>query len=67
MPAEGDPIAFIFKYEAEEFMEKSWIRNVKTYTKAEELMKEVSGTIRKSEYKKVGFDYSALLLRTFSP
>jgi len=58
IPAAGDPIMFIFKYEAEEFMKKSWIENVKTYVKAEELMKEVSGTIRKSGYKRVGFDYS---------
>jgi len=58
IPAEGDPTAFIFKYEAEEFVEKSWIRNVKTYRKAEELMKNVSGTIRRSGYKRVGFDYS---------
>lgn len=58
IPAEGNPIAFIFKYEAEEFVEKTWIQNVKTYIKAEELMREVSGTIRKSGYKRVGFDYS---------
>ncbi|MFQ5836513.1 MAG: M24 family metallopeptidase [Candidatus Bathyarchaeia archaeon] len=58
IPADGDPIAFIFKYEAEEFMGKSWIQNVKTYMKSEELMKEISGTIRKSGYKTVGFDYS---------
>jgi Xaa-Pro aminopeptidase len=58
IPSEGDPTAFIFKYEAEEFMGKSWIRNVKTYMKSEELMKGVSGTIRKSGYKTVGFDYS---------
>ncbi|HDO42283.1 MAG TPA: aminopeptidase P family protein [Candidatus Bathyarchaeota archaeon] len=58
IPAEGEPTAFIFKYEAEEFMEKSWIRNVKTYIRVEELMRNVSGTIRESAYKRVGFDYS---------
>ncbi|MHA1712331.1 MAG: M24 family metallopeptidase, partial [Candidatus Freyarchaeota archaeon] len=58
VPAEGDPTAFIFKYEAEEFVEKSRIQNVKTYRKAEELMRAVSGTIRESGYKRVGFDYS---------
>ena len=58
IPAEGEPIAFIFKYEAEEFMEKSWIRNVKTYIRVEELMRNISGTIRESAYKRVGFDYS---------
>ncbi|HDI06993.1 MAG TPA: aminopeptidase P family protein, partial [Candidatus Bathyarchaeota archaeon] len=58
IPAEGEPAAFIFQYEAEEFMEKTGIRNVKTYRKAEELMKAVSGTIREAGFKKVGFDYS---------
>ena len=58
IPAEGDPIAFIFKHEVEEFMEKSWIQSVKTYVKVEELMKNVSKTIREFECKKIGFDYS---------
>ena len=58
IPAEGEPTAFIFKYEAEEFMEKSWIQNVKTYIRVEELMRNVSGTIRENAYKRVGFDYS---------
>ena len=58
IPAEGEPTAFIFKYEAEEFLQKTWIQNVETYTKAEELMRAVSGTMRKSGYKRVGFDYS---------
>lgn len=58
IPAEGDPTAFIFKYEAEEFMEKSWIGNVETYMKAEELMRGVSGAIRESGCERVGFDYS---------
>jgi Xaa-Pro aminopeptidase len=58
IPAEGAPTAFVFKYEAEEFMERTWIRNVETYVKAEDLMRAVSGTIRESGFKKVGFDYS---------
>jgi len=58
VPTEGDPTAFIFKYEADEFIEKTGIENVKTYTKAEELIKAVSGTIRESGYKRIGFDYS---------
>jgi len=58
IPAEGEPTAFIFKYEAKEFMEKSWIRNVKTYIRVEELMRNVSGTIRSLGCKRVGFDYS---------
>jgi len=58
IPAEGEPTVFIFKYEVEEFLKKSWIRNVETYMKAEELMKNVSGSIRRHGYKRVGFDYS---------
>jgi len=58
IPAEDEPTAFIFKYEAEEFMEKSWIQNVKTYVRVEELMRNISRTIRESAYKRVGFDYS---------
>ena len=58
IPADGEPKAFIFKYEAEEFMERTWIEDVETYMRSEELMKKVSGTIRKSGYRRVGFDYS---------
>ena len=58
IPAENEPTAFIFKYEVEEFMEKTWIPNVKGYLRVEELMGEVSGTIRKLGCKKIGFDYS---------
>ncbi|MCD6155404.1 MAG: aminopeptidase P family protein [Candidatus Verstraetearchaeota archaeon] len=58
IPADGDPIAFIFKYEAEEFAAKTWITNIKTYVRVEELMKMVTGSIRNSGFKKVGFDFS---------
>lgn len=58
IPADGQPTAFIFKYEVEQFQEKSWIRNVKAYTRVEELMKNVSETIRDSGFETVGFDYS---------
>jgi Xaa-Pro dipeptidase len=58
IPADGDPTAFIFKYEAEQFKEMSGVEKVKTYTKVEELMKHVTGTIRESGFKTVGFDYS---------
>jgi len=58
IPAEGEPKAFIFKYEAEEFAENSWIKNVETYMRSEELMRKVSGTIRELGCRRVGFDYS---------
>ena len=58
IPAEGEPIAFIFEDEAPEFRRKSWIENVKTWRRVEELMRGMSGTIRESKFKVVGFDYS---------
>jgi len=58
IPAEGEPTAFIFQYEVDEFMEKAPIRNVKPYRRVEELMRAVSGLIRERGYKRVGFDYS---------
>lgn len=43
IPVDGEPTAFVFKYEAEEFMEKSWVREVRTYVRAEELIRSVTG------------------------
>ena len=57
IPAEGEPTAFIFQYETEEFAENSWIKNFKTYRRVSELLRAVSGTIRQEGYKTLGFDY----------
>ena len=58
IPAEGEPTAFIFEYEAAEFKEKTWIKNIKTWRRTPELIGSVTKTIREGNYKKVGFDYS---------
>ncbi|MHA1594204.1 MAG: M24 family metallopeptidase [Candidatus Baldrarchaeia archaeon] len=58
IPADGDPIAFIFEYEAEEFRERTWIEDVRTWRRTPELMKSVTGTIKERKCKRVGFDYS---------
>lgn len=58
IPADGEPVAFIFRNEKEEFLEKSWIRNVIPFGGVDDLIREVSGSIRKGGYRKVGFDMS---------
>jgi len=58
IPAEGEPTAFIFEYESDEFKEKTWVENVKTWRRAPELIGSVTKTIREGNYKRVGFDYS---------
>jgi len=56
--AEGEPTAFIFQHEADEFASKCWVKSIECWMKTEDLMKVISGTIRKAGYKVAGFDYS---------
>ncbi|MHA1596219.1 MAG: M24 family metallopeptidase [Candidatus Asgardarchaeia archaeon] len=58
IPSEGEPVAFVFEHEKEEFKEVSSIKNVRTYSKVEELMREVRGTVKEMNVKRMGFDYS---------
>jgi Xaa-Pro aminopeptidase len=58
IPTEGEPTAFIIEQEAEEFLSKTWIKDVITYRRVEELMRGIIGWIRDHGYKVVGFDYS---------
>jgi len=58
IPAEGEPTAFIFQHEADEFASKCWVKSIERWMKTEELMKGVSAMIRKAGYKVAGFDYS---------
>ncbi len=58
IPAEGDPTVFVFEYEAEELSKNTWIKDVRTWRRVEELMKGISGIIRERGYKTVGLDYS---------
>jgi len=57
IPAEGEPVAFVARGEEDFFMERTWIRNVVTYSEGGELMAKVSGMIRKAGYKKVGLEF----------
>jgi len=58
IPAEGEPTAFIFQHEADEFASKCWVKSIERWMKTEDLMKGISGMIRKAGYKVAGFDYS---------
>ncbi|MEM3708260.1 MAG: Xaa-Pro peptidase family protein, partial [Nitrososphaerales archaeon] len=58
IPSEGEPTAFIVEQEAEEFLSKTWIKDVITYRKVEELMRGITGWIKEHEGKIIGFDYS---------
>ncbi|MCP8317173.1 MAG: aminopeptidase P family protein [archaeon] len=58
IPSDGDPTAFVVEHEADEFLSKTWVDDVVTYRNVEGLMKGVTGRIRDSGYKVVGFDYS---------
>ncbi len=58
IPIEGEPTAFIIEQEAEEFLSKTWIKDVVTYRRVEDLMKGITGWIRDHNYKIIGFDYS---------
>jgi len=58
IPAEGDPLAFIFKHEVEPFVRKSCVKNVVPYGGIDELIRSVTGAMRENGYRKVGFDVS---------
>jgi len=58
IPADGDPMAFIFKHEVRQFTESSSIKTVMPYGGIDELMRGISGIIRDRGYKNVGFDVS---------
>jgi len=58
IPADGEPLAFIFKHEVKPFSERSCIRTIVPYGGIDELMRGISRTLRESGYRKVGFDVS---------
>lgn len=51
-------MAFIFKHEVKQFAARTCVKEIVPYGGVDELMRGVSGTIRKRGYKKVGFDVS---------
>jgi len=58
IPAEGNPLAFIFKHEVEPFAASSCVKEIVPYGGVDELMRGVSRAIRERGYRKVGFDVS---------
>ena len=57
IPADGEPIAFVARGEEEGFIERTWIKNVISYTEGGEVMAKVSGIIRERNYKVVGLEF----------
>ena len=57
IPADGNPIAFVASGEEEAFLERTWIKDIITYTEGGEVMAKVSGTIREKGYKVVGLEF----------
>jgi len=57
VPAEGEPTAFIARGEEDFFRERTWVKNVVTFTEGGELMAKVSRTIRERGYRKVGLEF----------
>jgi len=58
IPADGNPLAFIFKHEMKPFTESAFIKDVLPYGGVEDLMKGVSNTLRERGYRRVGLDSS---------
>jgi Xaa-Pro dipeptidase len=69
IPTREEPMIFAEEDEVNELQEKTWIRNILGYRKVEELMRAVTGNIRKLNAKTIGFDVdvdaSALLYEQF--
>ena len=57
IPVDGEPVAFVARGEEDGFLERTWIKNVVTYTDGGDLMAKVSGRIR-GVYRRVGLEFS---------
>ncbi len=57
IPAEGEPTAFVARGEEDFFRERTWIKDVVTFTEGGELMAKISRTIRERGYRKVGLEF----------
>jgi len=57
IPAEGEPVVYVVKGEAELFREKSWIENVVEFQKVEDLMAGVVGWIHRNGMSRVGLEF----------
>ncbi len=57
VPTEGEPTAFVARGEEDFFRERTWVKDVVTFTEGGELMAKVSRTIRERGYKRVGLEF----------
>lgn len=57
VPAEGEPIVYVVKGEAELFREKSWIENVVEFQRVEDLMAGIVGWIHRNGFQRVGLEF----------
>ncbi|AFL94419.1 putative X-Pro dipeptidase 2 [Thermococcus cleftensis] len=57
IPAEGEPVVYVVKGEAELFREKSWIENVVEFQKVEDLMAGVVSWIHRNGMERVGLEF----------
>ena len=57
IPAEGEPVVYVVKGEAELFLERSWIENIVEFQKVEDLMAGVVGWIHRNGMSRVGLEF----------
>ncbi|AFK22583.1 Xaa-Pro peptidase family protein [Pyrococcus sp. ST04] len=57
IPADGDPVVFVAKNEAEEFRRRSWIEDVREYQRVEDLMAGVVTWIHGNGMERVGLEF----------
>ena len=57
IPADGEPLVFVVKGEAELFRERSWIENVVEYQRVEDLMAGVVSWVHRNGMERVGLEF----------
>ncbi len=57
IPAEGEPVVYVVKGEADLFREKSWIENIVEFQRAEDLMAGIVGWIHSNGISTVGLEF----------
>ncbi|WP_456396463.1 M24 family metallopeptidase [Thermococcus sp.] len=57
IPAEGEPVVYVVKGEAELFREKSWIENVVEFQRVEDLMADIVTWIHGNGMTRVGLEF----------
>ncbi len=58
IPAEGEPVVYVVKGEAELFRERSWVENVVEFQRVEDLMAGVVTWIHTNGFQRVGLEFS---------